>query len=370
MGSSALWQAARQGWSVVGIEQFGAVHDRGSSHGQTRIIRTAYFEHPDYVPLARRAWEDWQAIERETGQRLLEPTGLLQIGRREGQVVQGVLESASRHDIPVDVMNASECAQRFPLFRQRGEDRVGVFEPTAGLLRVESCVASLLKLAKEAGAQLQVDTRVQSWRVGDDGVIEVDTNQGPFRGRRLILAGGAWASGLLQWPELRLTVLRKQQHWFQIDRVGVKYQNGFPCYLIETDDGWFYGFPELDHLGIKVAEHTGGDPVDDPSRIDRQLDPAELKRCESFLDQHLDFGRRRWVHHSVCMYTMTEDEHFVLDRHPRFEQVAIAAGFSGHGFKFAPIVGRQLIRLLEGEPDPDCDFLRAGNRFGASDSPC
>ncbi len=368
MGSAAAWQAARRGWRVLAIEQFGAAHDRGSSHGQTRIIRAAYFEHPNYVPLAQRAFGLWREIEQAVDRSLLVRAGLVQIGKPDGAVIRGVLQSAEAHGIEVEHLKPDEIRQRWPVFRQPGDDLVGVFEPGAGFLRVEHAVASMIRLAVDAGAELRLNTTVQGWDVQDDGRVTVRSDQGVWTGRRLIVAPGAWAQRLARLPEVPVQVVRKQQQWFQIDRHEVKVQNGFPCYLVESDDGWFYGFPEIDHLGLKIAEHTGGQVAEGPEQVDRGLDRDDLARAERFVDQAFEFGRRRLVHHSVCMYTMTPDQHFVVDRHPDFDNVAVACGFSGHGFKFAPVIGRRLCELLDGSDDPICDFLRLGGRFSADRS--
>lgn len=361
VGSAALHAAAQRGWNTLGIEQFGAVHDRGSSHGQTRIIRTAYFEHPDYVPLAQRAWAAWNKLQLESGEWLVEKTGLLQVGPPDGEVVQGVLGSAEQHGLPVEILTIAELAERFPIFKP-DSTHVGVFEESAGFLRVETCVASLLKLARLAGAQIRANTVVRSYHVDQQGLISIDTNQGRLETERLIVAAGPWTQQVLVELDFHFEVIRKQQQWFQIDRVDAKYENGFPCYLFETDDGCFYGFPELDRLGIKVAEHSGGQVVVDPSNLDRNVDLQDQSRCERFLDRHLHFTKRRLVHHSACMYTVSPDGHFVIDRHPRYENVVVAGGMSGHGFKFLPIVGQQLVDLLDGKDDPCFRFLQMAGR--------
>ena len=362
VGSAALRAAARRGWNTLGIEQFGVVHDRGSSHGQTRIIRTAYFEHPDYVPLARRAWDAWQQLQHDSGARLVEKTGLLQVGPPDGEVVQGVLASAREHDLPVKTLTPAEIVERYPIFRPAAE-HLGVFEESAGFLRVETCVASLLKMARAAGAQILANTEVARFDVDAKGLITLETDGETLQAERLIVAAGPWTEQILPDLDFQFQIIRKQQQWFQIDRVETKFENGFPCYLFETDDGCFYGFPELDRLGIKVAEHSGGQIISDPSQVDRSMDWEDRIRCERFLDRHFHFSKRRLVHHSPCMYTMSADGHFVVDRHPRFQNVSFAAGMSGHGFKFLPVVGQQLVDLLEGEHDPCFKFLQRSGRY-------
>ncbi len=362
IGSAALYAAARRGWSVLGMERFGSAHDRGSSHGRTRIIRTAYFEHPHYVPLARRAWDAWESIQGLDSIELVRRTGLLQVGDPDGELIRGVLKSAEEHDLPVRWMSAAETMQRFPALRLK-MDSVGVFEESAGFLRVENCVAQFIKLARDRGAELATNLTAQSIVINDDHSITIHTDTDSIRTRRLILTAGPWARQLLSRPRFDIRVLRKQQHWFQLDRHDIKYQNGFPAYLIESANGrCFYGFPEIDYLGMKVAEHTGGSLVDEPGQLNRECDPVELADAERFLDESFHFSRRRLVHQSACMYSMSRDGHFIVDIHPDSDAVAFAAGLSGHGFKFAPLLGERLVGLLERESDPMFDFLRMNDR--------
>ncbi len=365
VGSAALWEAAKRGWSVLGIDQFGPAHDRGSSHGHTRIIRRAYFEHPSYVPLVERSFELWDELTRRHRtalevKPLLIPTGLLQVGHPESEVIRGVQASAAQYDLQVETFSPAQIEQRLPIFNIP-PDHIGLFEPAAGILRVELCVAAMIGQATKLGADIVSDSAVIGWDVRDDNMVIVETTTGRFQSRRLVIAGGPWSSRLLPDLNLPLRVLRKQQHWFQIDRVDQKLVNQFPAFLFEQDNGdVFYGIPEIDYLGMKVAEHSGGEIVDDPNRLDLELNEPELKRVEGFLKQHLRFGHHRLVHYSECLYTMSPDGHFIVDRYPGLKQVSFAAGLSGHGFKFAPVLGRYLIDLLEDALDPDFEFLKYG----------
>ena len=257
IGSAALYAAASKGWSVLGIERFGAVHDRGSSHGRSRIIRTAYFEHPDYVPLARSAWQKWEAIQSLDDKAIMHKTGLLQVGDRSGEVISGVLTSAREHDIAIEEMSGSEAMKRFPAFKLAAESHA-VFEEQAGVLLVENCVAQLIKLARQQSANLVTDTVAQTITVNPDQTISVTTDRGRYDASRLIICMGSWSNDLLTGLELNLEILRKPQFWFQIDRTDIKYQNGFPAFLIENGADCYYGIPEIDYLGMKVARHSGG----------------------------------------------------------------------------------------------------------------
>ncbi len=361
IGSAALYHAAKKGWNVLGIDRFGVAHARGSSHGQTRIIRAAYYEHPDYVPLAQRAFERWDDLQQTCSQDLIKRTGLLQVGDPDGELVEGIQTSASRYGLEVQTWSTAEAMKRFPILRLR-DGHIAIFEKSAGLLRVERCIANFIKLSKTLGAETSTDDQVVGWDANDDDSFSVTTECGQrYQSRRLIVAGGPWSEELLGLS-FGFRIVRKQQHWFQIDRIDHKLQHGFPCFLFESDAGCFYGFPELDNLGMKIAEHTGGSIVTDPTNVDRSLDEAERQESEEFLSSHFHFTRKRLVHHSICMYTKSQDEHFVIDHHPVHSQLVFAAGLSGHGFKFSPLIGKRLIEMLDGQDDPLFDFFRLAAR--------
>lgn len=361
VGSATLYQAAKKGWSVLGIDQFGPVHTKGSTHGQTRIIRKAYFEHPNYVPLAEEAFERWDELNNRHRTRpdikpLLEQSGLLQIGRPDSEVIEGVKASAAAHGLQLETFTPEQIHRRLPILNVAA-DHVGLFEPEAGFLRVEHCVAAHLAQAKKRGAKLAGETHVQSWTASENGV-EVETDHGVYRAARLAICAGAWSARLLSGLGMNLTVLAKQQNWYQIDRVEQKFVNDFPVVFIEEDDGeQFYCLPELDSHGLKVCRHTGGEIVRDASTLDRELDPDDISRNEDFLDRRFHHSKHRLVHHSTCMYTMSADGHFIVDSHPEYSNVAFAAGLSGHGFKFAPVLGNRLVEMLDGNGDPDLEFL-------------
>ena len=365
IGSGALLAAAKRGWKVLGLEQFGAVHDKGSSHGHTRIIRTAYFEHPNYVPLCQRAWLEWEQLQASCQNQLIQKTGLLQVGAPDLEVITGVLESAKLHDLSVTEMSAAEVMKRFPAIKVN-DQHVGVFEEQAGFLRVENCVAELLKRAMEAGAEMKADFSVGGWSIESDGTIVVHGESENYRAERLIVTAGAWFKQLFPDLPIDLQIIRKQQQWFQIDRTDVKYQNGFPCFLFEDESGCFYGMPEIDYLAMKIAEHSGGQATESADKLDRSENANDRSRAEKFLNDSFVFTKSRLVHSSVCMYSMSSDGHFVVDQHPDHDQIAFACGMSGHGFKFAPILGQRLVEILDGKDDSNFDFLRIGDRQLAS----
>jgi len=362
MGSAVLHQAAMKGWSVLGIEQFGPVHTKGSSHGQTRVIRKAYFEHPNYVPLAEEAFERWDYLNKRHRTRpeikpLFESTGVLQVGKPDSEVIVGVQKSAAEFGLQLETFSPDQIMQRLPLLKIDSH-HVGLFEPEAGFLRVEHCVAAHLAQAKKHGAVLQTECRVESWAVENE-IAQVITDKGTFAGQRLAICGGAWAPKLLDGVELSLQVVAKQQSWYQIDRVEQKFVNDFPVVFFEQDDGeQFYCVPELDSMGMKVCRHTGGHSTT-AAEMDRSVDKDDLQRAEAFLDRYFIHNRHRLVHHAACMYTNSSDGHFVVDVHPQHGNVAFAAGLSGHGFKFAPVIGNRIVELLDGNVDPAIEFLTA-----------
>ena len=364
MGSAAMRYAAMTGRSVLGIDQHGPAHTHGSSHGQTRVIRKSYFEHPDYVPMLLESYELWDELNcrhrtnLETKE-LLTKCGILQIGPPEGEVVQGVLTSAAAHDLKVEKFTSEQISRRLPILNVP-DDHEGVFEPDGGFLRVELCVAAFLKQAMVHGAELMSNTTVTKVQQVDDARLRVHTTGGEFSADQVIVTAGAWSSQLLPGLNLPLSVLAKQQHWYQIDRVDNKLVNEFPCTFFERDDGSsFYVTPELDTLGMKVCEHSGGDQMNDLSQFSGDLSESQKSRTDEFLEQSFHFTKSRLVHHSMCKYTMTPDSHFLVDRHPEIPQLVFAAGFSGHGFKFAPVIGKRLVGMLDGETDPRFDFLKA-----------
>ena len=363
VGSQALRHAAMQGWSTLGIDRHGPAHDRGSSHGQSRVIRQTYFENPNYVPLVLRAYEMWDELNKRHRtspdiKELMTQCGLLQIGKSDSQLIQGVLSSADANDLKIEKFTADQVMQRLPIFKL-SDGYVGVFEPAAGFLRVEICVAAAIKQAVKAGAQLTSGQRVDRWESQDDGTILVTTDQEAFRTKRLIVTAGGWSERLLPGVDLKMKVLRKQQQWFQIDRVDQKLVNSFPCFAIQDEsDDHFYGVPEIDSLGMKVCKHSGGQSMESADDLNHDLDPVELGEVETFMGNYLNFGRARLVHHTGCMYSSTEDENFVVDRHPKSANVVFAAGLSGHGFKFAPVLGKYLVDLLEGADEAEFEFLK------------
>jgi sarcosine oxidase len=364
VGSAATYHLARRGAKVLGIDQFPGGHDRGSSHGETRVIRQAYFEHPDYVPLLLRAYDLWRDLEQQAGVDLLHQVGLLQVGPPDGCVVHGVLEAARLHGLKVESLAGEEVARRFPGFRAPA-GTVGVFEPAAGYLRVERCVLTHLAAAKSHGADFHFGAIAKVWKTDGAGV-RVVTDQGEFTAGELIITAGPWAPQLLSDIRIPLTVRRKHLYWFPTSDTAYHESRGCPTYLYELPHGVYYGFPQIDELGVKVAEHSGGAVVNDPTNDPRPLDATDLARVENFLQENLPGVGRPMQHRSVCFYTMSPDEHFLVDRHPAHQNVLFVAGLSGHGFKFTSVLGEALADLaLDGTRKLPMGFLSLARFKGA-----
>jgi monomeric sarcosine oxidase len=356
IGSAALYQLARRGVRAIGVDRFHPPHDRGSSHGQTRVIRQAYFEHPSYVPLLLDSYRRWHELEQTTGRHLYDEIGLVEIGPPDGIVVPGVLRAASEHGLEVEQLTAAEVTESWSGL-QVPSLLAAVFERRAGYLLVEDCVRAHLAAAQAAGAELLTDTPVRNWSATDCDV-RVQTDRGELQAGRLIVTAGAWATTLLHGLSVQLEVRRKSLFWFHAESPEYEVASGLPVFLFELPAGVFYGFPKLDEQGVKVAEHSGGCVVNDPLDLDRSVDMIEQQRVTDFLTAHLPNVSHRVVEHAVCLYTMSPDEHFIVDRHPVHANVTFAAGLSGHGFKFAPVLGAALADLsLAGTTNLPVEFL-------------
>jgi len=357
VGSAAAFHLARRGMRVLGLDRFPGGHDQGSSHGQSRMIRKAYFEHADYVPLLERAYELWRELETRHGKTLLFESGLLEIGPPDGVVVPSVLQCAHQHGLDVSVLDAVEVAERFPGF-VIPTDAAVVYEREGGYLLVEDCVLAHLKAALTSGAEFRTDQHVVSWKAEGEG-ITVRTATDTWHADRLIITAGAWAEGLLAELNIPLRVQRKHLHWFACDKPTYRHDHGCPAYFYEIEGDYFYGFPQLDSRGVKVAEHSRGTVVENPLTDSKSVEPAERKRIERFLTRCLSDASNRPTDHAVCYYTVSPDEHFIVDRHPLHERVCFAAGLSGHGFKFASVLGEVLADLTcDGKTALPIHFLR------------
>lgn len=357
VGSAAAFALAKRGHCVLGIDQFSPPHNRGSSHGETRIIRKSYFEHPSYVPLLCRAYELWRELESRTGTRLYKATGLLEIGPAEGIVIPGVLRSAAQFDLPIERLSMAEAKYRYP--NLRGDESWSVIlEEDAGYLKVEACVQSHLQSAAALGAELVIEQKVIGWDVDGNGVL-VRTADQVYRADKLILTAGPWAGELLSRFNIPLRVVHKHLYWYETNNQSYREIDGFPCFFYETPAGHFYGFPERDAFGLKVAKHSGGESAGAVIDGVHKMSAEDQSAVEAFLDFNLPEVSRRMTRWSGCYYTMTPDENFIVDTLPNLPQVTIVAGLSGHGFKFTSVLGELAADLATDQLLlPTLDFMQ------------
>ena len=345
MGSAAAYHLARRGKRVLGIEQFTSPHDKGSSHGGSRIIRQAYWESPEYIPLVLRAYELWTELQKAAHIPLLEITGGLIVGRPDCDLVSRSIEAGSLHSIPFEVLGRQEVESRYPVFRI-SEEEVGVFEPRAGFLVPEQCVRAHLEGALRQGGELHFEEEVIEWTTREDGV-EVRTHRGRYEAAHLILSAGPWA-GEVMGKTFPLQVTRQVMAWIQ-PRTGVApfVPGKFPVFILDDANGRpAYGFPAIDGPagGVKAAVH-GSEEVCSPESIDRVVHPADIDALIRKLKPRIPALEAQVVRAKTCLYTMTPDEHFIIGTHPETAKCTVACGFSGHGFKFASVIGEVLADL-------------------------
>jgi len=350
MGSAsvqALMRPGAQKRRVLGIDRFSPPHGLGSSHGRTRIIREAYFEHPAYVPIVRRAFDLWRDLERASGRQLYAKTRGITLGPEDGMLVRGARASAEAFDVPHRVLSAAGVHRYFPGL-QPLEDMVGVVEDRAGVLFPELCIGTMLESAERAGAQLRRDEAVTGWDAVDDGVV-VRTTAGEYRASQLVLSGGAWMPRLV--PELAsvLKVVRQPIHWFEPASHTEEYSAArCPVTLWEyAPDRVFYTLPDFGD-GVKAAVHYEGQAVD-PDSVDRHTSTDEDGRITDLLRRFMPHAKGHLRESQVCLYTNTPDLHFIVDVHPvHASRVVVVSACSGHGFKFAPAIGEIVVDLLSG----------------------
>ncbi|MFN8289957.1 MAG: N-methyl-L-tryptophan oxidase [Chitinophagaceae bacterium] len=360
MGSAACYYLAKRGCRVLGLEQFPqSPHDRGSHAGQSRIIRKAYFEHPDYVPLLLRSYYHLEQLENLSGEKLFYKTGLLYSGPPDHPVMMGVKKAAEEFRIEL-----SQAAQH-PAFRGAGTNET-LIEPHAGFLVPEKTIEVLQQQARQYGAAIQTKEKIIGWKK-EGGEITVTTSGNSYQAKKLVITAGAWASQLVKGLNVPLNVTRQVLVWVQPEKPEMFLPENFPCWVIAANDtaGVWYGFPYLagnrfpGPAGLKFALHHAADTAD-PDTVDRATSDEEIRSiCEAagkyFIPAHC-----RVVATKTCLYTNTPDEHFIIDHLPGYDKdVVIACGFSGHGFKFVPVVGEILADLaLEGKTDLPAGFLR------------
>ena len=362
MGSLTLHHLAQRGQRVLGLDRFTPPHTMGSSHGQSRIIREAYFEDPRYVPLVKRAYSCWADLESTSATTIFRQTGGLMLGPDNGELVRGARLSAELHQLPHELLDAREVARRFPAFHP-DSDMVGVWEPRAGVLLPEIAIGAALKVAQRNGAHVQTGESLVSWNAIPGGV-EVVTSVGRYRAASLVISVGAWTPDLVTELALPLVVQRNVVMWFSPLRTPEHFTpEAFPIFISEYAPGeMWYGFPDLGD-GVKLARHHCGESTH-PDTINRDVSMDEVEGVRTLIRRYLPNADGLLRDTSVCMYTNAPDEHFVIGRHPAHPAVIVASPCSGHGFKFASVIGEMLADLAT-DREPEFDLsLFALERFG------
>ncbi|MCX7314777.1 MAG: N-methyl-L-tryptophan oxidase [Hyphomicrobiales bacterium] len=362
MGAAALRELARRGFNVVGVERFMPGHDRGSSHGETRIIRLGYFEHPSYVPLLQRSYELWRELEADSGRKLIRITGIVEIGMPVGPLISGTLAAARQHNLAHDILDGAEVMRRFPVFRIPS-DYVGVWQPDGGFAAAEATVEALIELATAAKAKIRSNVSVLSIEPHGHGVL-VRTSVGDIEARTAIVAAGPWLPTLIPNLPAPLRATREVMAWFKPRDPAPFVPSRLPVFILESRHGMHYGFPVSRAGHVKIAKHHHRNETvnpDDPRRLVSEVDEDLIR---SVLKSHIPAANGPLAAATTCFYTMTPDHDFIIDRLPGAPNVIVASPCSGHGFKFAPVVGEILADLaIDGGTGHDISRFRF-DRFG------
>ena len=346
MGSSTLFQLAKRGWKVLGLDKYDIPNALGSSHGSTRIIRLAYHEHPSYIPLMHRAYDLWRELEVTINEKLLFTTGSISCGYEGSSMFSGTRYACDLHNIPYEILNARETNKRFPGC-SFDNNILSVYQPNGGFLRADKCISAYLSLASDLGAEIHAREPLQTWKSHENG-IEITTPNGIYNTSRLIICAGSWASKLV--PELepyikpeRQVVGRFQTHSPETFRLG-----NFPVFQLEVNEGRFYGFPSYETPGIKIGKYHHLFQQVDPDNMNREINQEDQNVLKECLIKYFPTASGSVLSLETCLFTNTPDEHFLIGLHPNDPNVSIAAGFSGHGFKFCSLIGEVLSDLAQG----------------------
>ena len=357
MGSAALYHLAARGQRVLGLEQFNSPHDLGSSHGETRIIRLAYYEDAAYVPLLKRAFELWRELEEGAGERLFWVTGSLDAGPEESRIFTGSLQSCLDHDLEHEVLTSEEVARRFPAYRLP-VGTMALYQSDGGFLLPERCISAHLQAARREGAEVRQEEPVVDWESTSAGVA-VLTASGRYEAAQLIFTAGAWTGHLV--TELATLAVPERQVlvWLQCAQPELFAPAHFPVFNLAVPEGRFYGLPEFGVPGFKFGKYHHLEEQVDPDAIDRSVNAADELLLREFAAAYFPAGSGPTLASKVCMFTNSPDEHFLIGRHRRHSRVVVAAGFSGHGYKFCSVVGEIVADLVtDGQTEHDISLFR------------
>lgn len=352
MGSAATYQLAKSGAKVLGIDRFSPPHSFGSSHGDTRITRLAIGEGEEYTPLAKRSQELWREAERETGYELLVQCGeLLITAKGAGQhgiesFIEPTFAAAERHNIPFEKLDTDQLRARFPQFKIGGNEE-GYYEPNGGYVWAERTVQTYIELSKKYGAAINTHEQVLSFQDGEE--VEVQTDKGRYRSKKLIITAGPWINELVtDFPEL-FKIYRQVLYWFDLNDGYYETYKNMPTFIwLFNNADQIYGFPAVDGKkgGIKVAteDYTA---TTDPNDVNRDVSEDEVNSIYSkYIKEYLPGVSSVCIRSATCMYTVTPDSKFVIDYHPKYSNIIVASPCSGHGFKHSAAIGEALSQMV------------------------
>jgi len=358
MGSATVYHLARRGAKVLGLEQFNIPHDLGSSHGVNRIIRLAYAEGSSYVPLLRRAYELWRELELIAGERLLFVTGSIDGGNEKSKIVTGSLKSCEEHHLAHELLDAGSLSRRYPGYRFPS-GMVAVYQPDGGFVLSERGIVAYVELAHQLGAEVHGREQVLRWEAGPAGNL-VTTNRSSYLCEKLVITAGPWAATLV--PALAASAIPERQVliWTQPLRPEYFRLGAFPVFNIEVPEGRFYGFPMYGIPGFKIGKyHHLNERIVDLDEMDRECHEKDEAVLREGIRQYFPHADGPTMALKTCLFTNSPDEHFIIDLLPNLPTVSLAAGFSGHGFKFCSVVGEIMADLaLEGDTRHDIDMFR------------
>ena len=357
MGSATLYNLAKRGRRVLGLEQFDIPHAEGSSHGVNRIIRLAYYEHPSYVPLLRRAYELWSEIESIAGEQLIYKTGSIDTAPAGHEVFEGSLESCLLHDIPHRVLNHAQINEQFPGY-QLPVGHMGILQQDGGFVLSERSIVAYANAAMSEGAEIHAREVVSGWEP-DQGGVRIFTDRGEYTAERLIITAGAWSSGLIPILEGLAVPERQVLAWLQPIDGSLYTPEVFPVFNAYFDEGRYYGFPVFGIPGFKVGRYHHLEEIIDLDSTIKTVNGEDEALLRSAVKKYFPKANGTTMTLKTCMFTNTPDEHFIVDSLPGNTQVVVAAGFSGHGFKFASVIGEILSDLaIKVETEHDIDLLK------------
>jgi monomeric sarcosine oxidase len=363
MGMAAGYYLSKGNQNTLLIDSFDPPHSLGSHHGDTRIIRHAYGESREYVPLALRAQQLWEELEQLSGKQLFSRTGVLCAGAPGSTFTNEVINSAKEFSLPLEIMDSNEINARWPGLRLP-EGFIGCLETSSGILFSEECVRAFKELYIQKGKSLKTNSPVIDIEVGTDKTL-VRTENAVYTADTLVVCAGAWSGKILERTGIYIPVkpTRKTVAWFECDHQ-LYDSSSLPAFTIDLIDRHYYGFPSLHNSGLKIGRHDGGQIVD-PNQFNREFgefieDETDLR---NFLSEYMPLANGRLVKGKTCLYTMTPDEHFIIDQHPEYKNLIIATGFSGHGFKFASVVGEIIADLVTNQKSAFDLSMFSLNRF-------